>query len=50
MGNGSHARIIGVGMVNLKLILGKYMQLKNVECCTDIANQLSKQSHSCPKT
>ena len=30
MGNGSHACVFGVGMVNLKLTSGKTVQLKNV--------------------
>jgi hypothetical protein len=30
MGNGSHARVLGVGTVNLKLTSGNTMQLKNV--------------------
>jgi hypothetical protein len=31
MGNGSHARVLGVGTVNLKLTSGKTMRLKNVQ-------------------
>jgi hypothetical protein len=30
MGNGSHASVHGVGMVDLKLTLGEIVQLKNV--------------------
>jgi hypothetical protein len=30
MGNGSHASVRGVGMINLKLTSGKIVQLKNV--------------------
>ena len=29
MGNGSHARVLGVGTVNRKFTLGKTVQLKN---------------------
>lgn len=31
MGNGSHAHVLGVGTVDLKLTLGKIVQLKNVQ-------------------
>jgi hypothetical protein len=31
MGNGSHASVYGVGTVDLKLILGKIVHLKNVQ-------------------
>ena len=31
MGNRSHARVLGVDMVNLKLTSGKTVQLKNVQ-------------------
>ena len=32
MGNGSHARVLGVGTVNLKFTSGKTVQLKNAAC------------------
>jgi hypothetical protein len=31
MGNGSHAHVLGVGTINLKLTSGKTMRLKNVQ-------------------
>jgi hypothetical protein len=31
MGNGSHASVRGVGMVDLKFTLGKIVQLRNVQ-------------------
>jgi hypothetical protein len=30
MGNGSHARVLGIGMINLKLTSGKIVRLKNL--------------------
>jgi hypothetical protein len=40
MGNGSHASIHGVGTVDLKLTLGKIVQLKNVQHVPSINRNL----------
>jgi hypothetical protein len=40
MGNMSHASVHGVGMVDLKLTLGKIMQLKNVQHVPSINTNL----------
>jgi hypothetical protein len=40
MGNGSHASVRGVGMVDLKFTSGKIMQLKNVQHVPTIRKNL----------
>ena len=40
MGNRSHARVLGVGTVNLKFTSGKTMQLKNVQHVPTIKKNL----------
>jgi hypothetical protein len=47
MGNGSHASIYGVGMVDLKLTLRKIMQLKNVQHVPSINKNLVSGSLLC---
>jgi hypothetical protein len=47
MGNGSHARVLGVGMVNLKLTLGKTVRLKNVHHVPTIKKNLVSGSLLC---
>ena len=40
MGNGAHARVLGVGTVNLKFTSGKIVQLKNVQHVPTIKKNL----------
>ena len=47
MGNGSHARILGVGMVNLKFTSGKTVHLKNVQHVPTIKKNLVSGSLLC---
>ena len=47
MGNGSHARILGVGMVNLKFTSGKTVHLKNVQHVPTIKKNLVSGSLPC---
>ena len=47
MGNGSHARVLGVGTVNLKLTSGKTVQLKNVQHFPTIKKNLVSGSLMC---
>jgi hypothetical protein len=47
MGNGSHASVRGVGMVDLKLILEKIVQLKNVQHAHSINKNLVSGSLLC---
>jgi hypothetical protein len=47
MENGSHARVLGVGMVNLKLTLGKIVRLKNVQHVPTIKKNLVSGSLLC---
>jgi hypothetical protein len=47
MGNGSHARVLGIGTVNLKLTLGKTMRLKNVQHVPTIKKNLVSGSLLC---
>ena len=47
MGNGSHARVLGVGTVNLKLTSGKIVQLKNVQHVPTIKKNLVSGSLLC---
>jgi hypothetical protein len=47
MGNGSHARVLGVGMVDLKLTSGKTVQLKNVQHVPTIKKNLVSGSLLC---
>jgi hypothetical protein len=47
MGNGSHASIHDVGMVDLKLTLGKIVQLKNVQHIPSINKKLVSGSLLC---
>jgi hypothetical protein len=47
MGNGSHARVLGVGMVNLKLTSGKTVRLKNVQHVPTIKKNLVSGSVLC---
>jgi hypothetical protein len=47
MGNGSHARILGVGMVNLKLTSKKTIGLKNVQHVPTIKKNLVSASLLC---
>jgi hypothetical protein len=47
MGNGSHASVRGVGMVDLKLTSGKIVQLKNVQHVPSINNNLASDSLLC---
>jgi hypothetical protein len=47
MGNGSHASIRGVGMVDLKLTLEKIVQLKNVHHVSSINKNLVSDSLLC---
>jgi hypothetical protein len=47
MGNGSHTRVLGVGMVNLKLTSGKTVRLKNVQHISTIKNNLVSGSLLC---
>jgi hypothetical protein len=47
MGNGSHARVLGVGTVNLKLTSGKIMRLKNVQHVPTIKKNLVSGSLLC---
>jgi hypothetical protein len=47
MGNGSHAFVCGVGMVDLKLTSGKIMQLKNVQHVPSINTNLVSGSLLC---
>jgi hypothetical protein len=47
MGNGSHASVYGVDMVNLKLTLGKIMLLKNIHHVPSINKNLVSGSLLC---
>jgi hypothetical protein len=47
MGNGSHASIYGVGIVDLKLTSGKIVQLKNVHHVPSINKNLVSDSLLC---
>ena len=47
MGNGSHARVLGVGTVNLKFTSGKTVQLKNVKHVPTIKKNLVSGSLLC---
>jgi hypothetical protein len=47
MGIGSHASVCGVGTVDLKLTLGKIMQLKNVQHVPSINKNLVSGSFLC---
>jgi hypothetical protein len=47
MGNGSHASVHGVGMVDLKLTLGEIVQLKNVQHVPFINKNLVSDSLLC---
>ena len=47
MGNGSHARVFGVGTVNLKFTSGKTVQLKNVQHVPTIKKNLVSGSLLC---
>jgi hypothetical protein len=47
MGNGAHAAVHGVGMVDLKLTLEKTVQLKNVHHVPTIKNNLISGSLHC---
>src|SRR3954463_7666580 len=47
MGNGSHALVHGVGMVDLKFTLGRIVQLTNVQHVPAIKNNLVSGSLLC---
>jgi 5,10-methenyltetrahydromethanopterin hydrogenase len=47
MGNGSHASVRGVGMVDLKLTSGKIVYLKNVQHVPSINKNLVSDSLLC---
>ena len=47
MGNGSHARVLGVGTVNLKFTSGKTVRLKNVQHVPTIKKNLVSGSLLC---
>jgi hypothetical protein len=47
MGKGSYATVRGVGMVDLKLISGKIVQLKNVQHVPTIGKNLVSGSLLC---
>jgi hypothetical protein len=47
MGNGSHARVLGVGTVSLKLTSENTMRLKNVQHVSTIKNNLVSDSLLC---
>jgi hypothetical protein len=47
MGNGSHARVLGVGTVDLKLTSGKTVQLKKVQHVPTIKKNLVSRSLLC---
>jgi hypothetical protein len=47
IGNGSHARVLGVDMVNLKLTSGKTVRLKNVQHVPTIKKNLVSGSVLC---
>jgi hypothetical protein len=47
MGNGSHASVRGVGMVDLMLTSGKIVQLKNVQHVPSINKNLVSDSLLC---
>ena len=47
MGNRTHARVLGVGTVNLKFTLGKTVQLKNVQHVPTIKKNLVSGSLLC---
>jgi hypothetical protein len=47
MGNGSHVRVLGVDMVNLKLTSGKTVRLKNVQHVPTIKKNLVSGSVLC---
>ena len=47
MGNGSHASVRGVGMIDLKFTSGKIMQLKNMQHAPTINKNLVSGSLLC---
>ena len=47
MGNGTHADVLGAGMVNLKFTSGKTVQLKNVQHVPSIKKNLVSMSLLC---
>jgi hypothetical protein len=47
MGNGAHARVLGVGTVTLKFTSGKTIQLKNVQHVPTIKKNLVSGSLLC---
>jgi hypothetical protein len=47
MGNGSHASVCGVGMVDLKFTSGKIMQLRNVQHVPSMNKNLFSGSLLC---
>ena len=47
MGNGSHARVLGVSTVNLKFTSEKTVQLKNMQHVPTIKNNLVSSSLLC---
>jgi hypothetical protein len=47
MGNGSYARVLGVGMVILKFTLGKTVILKNVQHEPSIKKNLVSSTQYC---
>jgi hypothetical protein len=47
MGNGSHARVLGIGTGNLKLTSGKTMRLKNMQHVPTIKKNLVSGSLLC---
>ena len=47
MGNGSHARVLGAGMVVLKFTLGKTVLLKNMQHVPSFENNLVSGSQLC---
>ena len=47
MGNGSHVRVLGVGMVNLKFTPGKTVRLKNMQHVPTIKKNLVSGSLQC---
>ena len=47
MGNGTHAAVLGAGMVNLKFTSGKIVQLKNMQHVPSIKKNLVSGSLLC---
>jgi hypothetical protein len=47
MGNGSHVRVLGISMINLKLTSGKTIRLKNVQHIPTIKKNLVSGSLLC---